>query len=77
MTHPETYRGLSKPSSYKELGTTLDDTFGKAFDKVATMLGLPYQGGHRTKGEVWRQKYKRVNDQLYIFMNREAPKTSL
>jgi N6-L-threonylcarbamoyladenine synthase len=27
------------------LGTTLDDAAGEAFDKVATLLGLPYPGG--------------------------------
>lgn len=30
---------------YKLIGTTLDDAIGEAFDKVATMLGLPYPGG--------------------------------
>ncbi len=30
---------------YKLLGESLDDAVGEAFDKVATMLGLPYPGG--------------------------------
>lgn len=30
---------------YELIGTTLDDAIGEAFDKVATMLGLPYPGG--------------------------------
>jgi N6-L-threonylcarbamoyladenine synthase len=30
---------------YKELGTTLDDAAGEAFDKVAKMLGLGFPGG--------------------------------
>ena len=30
---------------YQLLGQTLDDAAGEAFDKVATMLGLPYPGG--------------------------------
>lgn len=31
--------------SYQLLGTTVDDAIGEAFDKVATLLGLPYPGG--------------------------------
>lgn len=30
---------------YELIGTTLDDAVGEAFDKVATLLGLPYPGG--------------------------------
>ncbi|MGH8427004.1 MAG: tRNA (adenosine(37)-N6)-threonylcarbamoyltransferase complex transferase subunit TsaD [Gammaproteobacteria bacterium] len=30
---------------YRVLGTTLDDAAGEAFDKTATLLGLPYPGG--------------------------------
>lgn len=30
---------------YERLGTTVDDAVGEAFDKVATLLGLPYPGG--------------------------------
>jgi len=30
---------------YRLLGTTLDDAVGEAFDKTATLLGLPYPGG--------------------------------
>lgn len=30
---------------YRSIGTTLDDAAGEAFDKVATLLGLPYPGG--------------------------------
>ena len=32
-------------SSYEVLGTTLDDSVGECFDKVAKMLGLGYPGG--------------------------------
>lgn len=35
-------RGLG---SYRLLGTTLDDAAGEAFDKTASLLGLPYPGG--------------------------------
>ena len=30
---------------YRQLGRTLDDAVGEAFDKVAKMLGLPWPGG--------------------------------
>jgi N6-L-threonylcarbamoyladenine synthase len=30
---------------YELIGTTVDDAVGEAFDKVATLLGLPYPGG--------------------------------
>jgi len=30
---------------YEEIGCTVDDAIGEAFDKVAQMLGLPYPGG--------------------------------
>lgn len=30
---------------YRILGTTVDDAIGEAFDKVASLLGLPYPGG--------------------------------
>jgi N6-L-threonylcarbamoyladenine synthase len=32
-------------SSVTELGTTIDDAAGEAYDKVARLLGLPYPGG--------------------------------
>lgn len=32
---------------YRQLGATLDDACGEAFDKVAKLLGLPYPGGVR------------------------------
>ncbi len=33
------------PVDFDLLGGTIDDAAGEAFDKVATMLGLPYPGG--------------------------------
>ncbi len=30
---------------YRQLGSTIDDAAGEAFDKVARLLGLPYPGG--------------------------------
>lgn len=32
-------------TNFETLGGTIDDAAGEAFDKVATMLGLPYPGG--------------------------------
>ncbi len=31
--------------NYRILGSTVDDAIGESFDKVASMLGLPYPGG--------------------------------
>lgn len=36
---------IQQKGSYEVLGTTVDDALGEAFDKVATLLGLPYPGG--------------------------------
>lgn len=33
------------PTDFHHLGGTIDDAAGEAFDKVASMLGLPYPGG--------------------------------
>lgn len=42
--HTSLYRCQS-PFDFELLGGTIDDAAGEAFDKVATMLGLPYPGG--------------------------------
>ncbi len=34
---------------YELIGTTVDDAIGEAFDKVGTLLGLPYPGGPRVE----------------------------
>jgi len=36
---------FDNPEDYEVLGKTQDDAMGEAFDKVASMLGLPYPGG--------------------------------
>ena len=33
------------PIEFELLGGTIDDAAGEAFDKVASLLGLPYPGG--------------------------------
>ena len=36
---------MNGPLELERLGSTIDDAAGEAFDKAATMLGLPYPGG--------------------------------
>ena len=36
---------VNSPTEFVELGSTLDDAAGEAFDKVAKIMGLPYPGG--------------------------------
>ena len=36
---------LESPLELKRLGATIDDAIGEAFDKAATILGLPPPGG--------------------------------
>ena len=42
--HSSLYRCISS-FEFQPLGGTIDDAAGEAFDKVASMLGLPYPGG--------------------------------
>lgn len=42
--HTSIYQ-LSSWTTLKRLGATIDDALGEAYDKVATILGLPYPGG--------------------------------
>jgi N6-L-threonylcarbamoyladenine synthase len=42
--HTSLYRCLTA-TDFEHLGGTIDDAAGEAFDKVATMLNLPYPGG--------------------------------
>jgi N6-L-threonylcarbamoyladenine synthase len=42
--HTSLYR-CSTPLEFELLGGTIDDAAGEAFDKVASMLGLPFPGG--------------------------------
>ena len=36
---------MNNINKYKQLGTTIDDALGEAFDKTAKMLGLGFPGG--------------------------------
>ena len=42
--HSNIYR-CNSPTDFSPLGGTIDDAAGEAFDKVASLLGLPYPGG--------------------------------
>ncbi|MEM9186881.1 MAG: tRNA (adenosine(37)-N6)-threonylcarbamoyltransferase complex transferase subunit TsaD, partial [Planctomycetota bacterium] len=42
--HSNLYR-CDGPTDFTPLGATIDDAAGEAFDKVASLLGLPYPGG--------------------------------
>lgn len=42
--HSNLYR-CAGPTDFVPLGGTIDDAAGEAFDKVASLLGLPYPGG--------------------------------
>jgi len=42
--HSNLYR-CKGPLDFEPLGGTIDDAAGEAFDKVASLLGLPYPGG--------------------------------
>lgn len=42
--HSSLYR-CNSPVEFEHLGGTIDDAAGEAFDKVASLLGLPYPGG--------------------------------
>jgi N6-L-threonylcarbamoyladenine synthase len=42
--HSNLYR-CEGPTDFMPLGGTIDDAAGEAFDKVASLLGLPYPGG--------------------------------
>src|SRR5207244_13249148 len=42
--HSNLYR-CDGPIDFTPLGGTIDDAAGEAFDKVASLLGLPYPGG--------------------------------
>jgi N6-L-threonylcarbamoyladenine synthase len=42
--HSNLYR-CDSPTDFTPIGGTIDDAAGEAFDKVASLLGLPYPGG--------------------------------
>ena len=59
--HTSLYR-CDGPLQFELLGATIDDAAGEAFDKVASMLGLPYPGGPSIELAA-----RRGNPQAYSF----------
>ncbi len=59
---------VSSPNELKEIGRTIDDAAGEAFDKAAKVLGLPYPGGPMI------DKYSKTgNPQKFKFPFPETP----
>ena len=52
---------VDTPSKYKQIGTTLDDAVGEAFDKCAKMLGLGFPGGPALENAAINGNGKRYN----------------
>jgi N6-L-threonylcarbamoyladenine synthase len=47
-------------NKYEQLGTTIDDALGEAFDKVAKMLDLGYPGGPNV------EKFSKLGDKIFL-----------
>lgn len=47
--------------AYEQIGSTVDDAIGEAFDKVAALLGLPYPGGPSIEALAKRGKANRYS----------------
>ena len=47
-------------NKYEQLGTTIDDALGEAFDKTAKMLGFGYPGGPNI------EKFSKLGDEKYF-----------
>ena len=47
-------------NEYKQLGTTIDDALGEAFDKTAKMLDLGYPGGPSV------EKFAKLGDENFF-----------
>src|SRR3954463_11066624 len=46
--------GVLGVGNYVQLGTTVDDALGEAYDKTAKLLGLPYPGGPQVEQQAIR-----------------------
>lgn len=65
---------VKKQGEYEVIGQTQDDAIGEAFDKVATLLQLPYPGGPEIEklarsGDPYRFPFKSgyIKDKIYDF----------
>jgi len=54
------YLVVKDVNSYEQLGTTIDDALGEAFDKTAKMLNLGYPGGPNV------EKFSKLGDKDYF-----------
>ena len=54
------YLVVKDVNSYEQLGTTIDDALGEAFDKTAKMLDLGYPGGPNV------EKFSKLGDENYF-----------
>lgn len=52
---------VNAPGEYQQIGTTLDDAVGEAFDKCAKMLGLDFPGGPALENAAMNGNEKRFN----------------
>lgn len=81
--HSNLYR-CEGPTDFHLLGATIDDAAGEAFDKVASLLGLPYPGGPNiqkagAEGDPQRYKFPRplLNDPSRLAFSFSGLKTAV
>jgi N6-L-threonylcarbamoyladenine synthase len=81
--HSNLYR-CEGPTDFTPLGGTIDDAAGEAFDKVASLLGLPYPGGpsiERTAkaGDPRRHRFPRplLDDRSHLNFSFSGLKTAV
>ncbi|MEJ2681710.1 MAG: tRNA (adenosine(37)-N6)-threonylcarbamoyltransferase complex transferase subunit TsaD [Gammaproteobacteria bacterium] len=67
---------VDAPGEYRLLGETVDDAVGEAFDKVATVLGLPYPGGPALE-HLAATTDEMANEAPYVFPRPMAEKATL
>ena len=71
--HTSLYK-LQSPTKLTRLGATIDDAIGEAFDKAASILGLPYPGGPQIDQLA---QHPKANDHLIDFPISRLSKDSL
>jgi N6-L-threonylcarbamoyladenine synthase len=65
-THLLHVRSLGRP--IVELGSTVDDAAGEAYDKVARLLGLGYPGGPQVEVQARKGDPRRLPSKLNTFL---------
>ena len=62
---------VKAPGEYEQMGQTLDDAAGEAFDKVAKILGMGYPGGPiiETTSRSGRPDRYCLSKSIYVWMN--------